>query len=1218
MPHTPGQVGAIQPATPQNSSQWVDLISNLIRHVESTSDRIAIMEQCKTALQEEAGDPRLWRLYGDWVWLLYKISHNVNDVYPSCSIDEEEVQQPWSQEDAVIGQVVFQWAGMIDVWRQGAKATSWHIYESHTVWDPYLELLLHDLSTSPSPDKVASIKSMFSERLRIPHATWEQTFQVFSTFVSTYDQDNWMNIMQDTKDKTQRARQEYELRESREDSLARASRQGDEEAEKTGMLDYLEWEEGQQRNKGGKKKVAPFVRDLYNGLCERATLRFPTHPDFWLDRIVALMQRPEESEALISVAERATMHCPGSGELWQKRLYALEACEKDFAEISAVKHTATSTGLLEDMGSMQELILVEFAWCSYLRRRAFSATATEEDLDVAEVALRSAIENVWTVGHRKYGNAFKGDPEFRMERIYLKFLSQAGRLDQARAQFRKLEATHGDSHYFWERWYLFEMTIYDGRFDQMSKASPQFLPPPKHATEALLRAVKRPNLDYPEKVIDMYLHHCAQHETARKLLEAQVETRRVLKAVAKKREKQYAEAAAAQQLALLSQTPGPSDYQQEASDATAKRKRETEVHGDSTSKRARRDSINEVPQTGDASSSAKSQLKRDRENTTVIIRHLPHTATDASIARFFRDCGEILSTTIVRSEDESTATIEFASQEDVLTAQTKSMRAFEGKAVEIQVGTSTTLFVSNYPPSADENYIRGLFNQYGEVVEIRFPSLKFNSHRRFCYVQFIASAQAQAATQMDGKTVEKGLVLTAKLSNPGAKKNRTGALEEGREVYVSNVDWSAREADIKELFASYGTVEDVRIPTNMKGKSKGTAFIIFSTKDEAQAALDMHMKDYKDRILRVVIAESKTKGQTTTIVDRNGSPAASAASPSEDASMPDASLPDASPTPAADQAPPATTTNSQTQAHHTQRTLALLDLPDTLNDARIRAICEPYGPLRKIILRPDHGGALVEFENVADAGRASIAINGTSVADGVNIRVGSAKELFASAPFIRGGADIGIKKPETKSKESKSAIAANNDFNSTSTSTGFPAPQKPVARPGQSGKRRGGRGGLGFKAAAAPSHTQATECATANGDTTATPEAGHSKTQSDFRALISASSGATNGAPASTTTTSPTPSHNGHNNDNDTPANTHNAPPLTTKFWAVRNGRQPGVYSDWEAASVQVKGFSKAVYKSFGSEGDAEAFVRGEAVVGGKKRRGGDGEGRGGDVGMCG
>lgn len=45
------------------------------------------------------------------------------------------------------------------------------------------------------------------------------------------------------------------------------------------------------------------------------------------------------------------------------------------------------------------------------------------------------------------------------------------------------------------------------------------------------------------------------------------------------------------------------------------------------------------------------------------------------------------------------------------------------------------------------------------------------------------------------------------------------------------------------------------------------------------------------------------------------------------------------------------------------------------------------------------------------------------------------------------------------------------------------------------------------------------------------------------------------------------------------------------KFYAVRKGRRPGVYTTWPACEEQVKGFPGAVYKAFPTKAQALAFM---------------------------
>ena len=129
------------------------------------------------------------------------------------------------------------------------------------------------------------------------------------------------------------------------------------------------------------------------------------------------------------------------------------------------------------------------------------------------------------------------------------------------------------------------------------------------------------------------------------------------------------------------------------------------------------------------------------------------------------------------------------------------------------------------------------------------------------------------------------------------------------------------------------------------------------------------------------------------------------------------------------------------------RTLTLLNIPDTINDARIRALVEPYGPLVKIILRPDHQGAIIEFGDVISVGKASLALDGKEIAPGRAVRVETVGEMMKQkAEWKRDRIVVGGVKKESGAKATPTLL-----------------PTGPIKRPVQPGGRRGGRGGLGIK-----------------------------------------------------------------------------------------------------------------------------------------------------------
>lgn len=132
------------------------------------------------------------------------------------------------------------------------------------------------------------------------------------------------------------------------------------------------------------------------------------------------------------------------------------------------------------------------------------------------------------------------------------------------------------------------------------------------------------------------------------------------------------------------------------------------------------------------------------------------------------------------------------------------------------------------------------------------------------------------------------------------------------------------------------------------------------------------------------------------------------------------------------------------------KTLYILNVADTVNDSRLRMLFGKYGPLRKVLLKLEHAGAMIEFEKVADAGNASLSLEGHEI-DGKKLRFGSYKDLINNTEAVR--AKVG-ENPFAKKKDKKT-----QDKDTKPTKLLIPTK---VFRPAQTGRKA--RGGLGFKA----------------------------------------------------------------------------------------------------------------------------------------------------------
>ncbi len=71
-------------------------------------------------------------------------------------------------------------------------------------------------------------------------------------------------------------------------------------------------------------------------------------------------------------------------------------------------------------------------------------------------------------------------------------------------------------------------------------------------------------------------------------------------------------------------------------------------------------------------------------------------------------------------------------------------------------------------------------------------------------------------------------------------------------IYVGNLPFSAREEDIRQLFAQYGEVVSVVLPTDREtGRPRGFGFVEMSGDDAPKAIDALNGKDFGGRMLNV-------------------------------------------------------------------------------------------------------------------------------------------------------------------------------------------------------------------------------------------------------------------------------------------------------------------------------------------------------------------------------
>ena len=786
-------------AVPIGEVLWLDWLHDERLLAQNRVAQTQLLDLLQRAITEEPASIALWRCYGDHIYYLWSMAFDV-DSHPD---------EFWTTAEKDAAKAKFTRAQLMLVWEQAVAATQHNIQDGNVIWDRYMEVVLSDPAAAPSEQRANEIRSKFENRLlKYPHRTWEGTFSAFSKLVSAaVSNRDYEKIMQDIHQKSTQVRENYEHRAAHEQRISQARNNGDEEAERQAYTDYLAWEVG---NSGVFS--FPYINSLY----ERAVTRFWNNSTLWTAYVEYLISNASDMTSLLSTLERATRHCPWSGDLWSHRLWTMEKVGKTYQEVETLKHQATATGLLE-LGGWEELIKFHTTYCGYLSRKAFEQGATEEQLDIAHIGIVSAIEYINSFGKKSVGEEWRGDPQYRLERTQIEFLTQRGEIDQARDIWKQLVKSQHDRRDFWNRYYMWEMVAWAKYATAEKKLTHTKLQASAEAILALQEALKyHATMDNPETILALYQTHCEQHESFEVVQSSVIQCRELHTIISGRRYKEYE--AAAQQHYDRTTEPNVHDNGEQDANQSLKRKR----------------SLTNSEVDPHQNKKAKDQQTRDREHTTLIVRNFPSETTYNQIRRLFTDkAGEVKKIKkFGANNDNSVVIVEMETQAGAELARGQ-IRTFGDSKLDIRDYSRASLWCTNYPAAADEAYIRDLFQPFGEILEVRFPSTTTNARRRFCYIDFANPDDAvRAESTLNGKVMEGGDKLKALISDPLRQEERESAIDEQREVYIHGLEFHASRDDVREFFEQCGTVVSVRLPRQERNPKLNAGFghVQFETK----------------------------------------------------------------------------------------------------------------------------------------------------------------------------------------------------------------------------------------------------------------------------------------------------------------------------------------------------------------------------------------------------
>ncbi|KAM5538638.1 hypothetical protein V8D89_007667 [Ganoderma adspersum] len=783
-----------------------------------------------------------------------------------------------------------------------------HLTKSQLLFDTQRDLELELLSnaTGEERESLASlVDNLLQERLKQPHSNHEETFQAYSSFTTNYKPaDEYESLLVKASKSKAQAVKAFQRREEFENSLVQAN---------YSLEGYAYYIASEKR---------PRQPDLFilQGLYERAITeadkrRFAGEANaeealrsFWSGYVDLLRTQAVEEEELLLVFRRALRSVPVSGELLARYIRFLERVlepEEAAKEINTIYEKVQTIGPLQ--ADVEQLVSTVLALAGFEKRQIEAGKAEHDSL------LQILLDGI--AGVRKASSA--GDPRLRLEKYFSAVCLEVEELGgNALVMWEDTTKFYKTSYLAWTTYT--EVLVKGHMYDDARKT---------------FRDIASKNLDWPEAIWEAWITFEQLHGTVEQIEEALDRVERAQTQVNSRRAKEAerAQNAAAQLIAetqaQVTAVPVGAVVAEAAPSAAAGPSTAMEVDSgvpvEAGSKRKAEDEGTPEPMKK-ARVEEQVKLKRDRENSTVFVAELPAGVTEDELKKLFKDCGSLREVKITQLPNTLVATVEFMDRESVPAALTKDKKRVQGHEVAVHLAWKSTLYITNFLEGADDTFIRTLFGKYGEIFDVRWPSKKFKSTRRFCYLQYTSPASANSALELNGTDVGDGLKMSVYISNPERKKERTDSDANDREVYVAGLNKLVTKQDLQNVFKTYGVVKEVRMILDDKGQSKGFAFVEFESENDARAALAANNHELKKRRMAVTLADSRVRG-------KNRAPG--------------------------------------TRAEVRDRSVRVRNLPPNTQEGLLQQALEKHAQVKRVEVFHNSNEADVELENAAEAGK---------------------------------------------------------------------------------------------------------------------------------------------------------------------------------------------------------------------------------------------------------
>ena len=160
----------------------------------------------------------------------------------------------------------------------------------------------------------------------------------------------------------------------------------------------------------------------------------------------------------------------------------------------------------------------------------------------------------------------------------------------------------------------------------------------------------------------------------------------------------------------------------------------------------------------------------------------------------------------------------------------------------------TNLIVNYLPQHLTDKEFHELFSKAGNLIASKIVRDKATGYSYgFGFVDYETEQDAgNAIDLLNGYQLQHKHIKVS--------YSRVGDNVKGANLYLRNLPKDITEADIERVFSPYGTIIQIRVLTNAQGIPKGIGFVLFSSREQAEAAMQL----LKQLVCSVVIMHLET------------------------------------------------------------------------------------------------------------------------------------------------------------------------------------------------------------------------------------------------------------------------------------------------------------------------------------------------------------------------